>query len=89
MVFLDEDTCRLTAGVWGGRLTSEVSLNDGVWHHVTPVMAEGQVIDTATTENVVIGAYYFDGTMNGFLNGAIDEVRVYGKALKAEEIGNM
>lgn len=54
LVFLDEETCRLTVGVWGGRILGETSLNDNSWHHIAAVLPPG-------SNNISDFVLYLDG----------------------------
>ena len=45
-----------------------------------------QALNTVPAGNVLIGAYDAAGTKGGYFHGAIDDVRIYDRALKASEI---
>jgi hypothetical protein len=57
---------------------------DGV---LQPTTTTGpQAIRTAAAENLTIGAFNSAGTIAGFFNGLIDDVRLYDRALTPQEI---
>jgi len=81
-------------------ISSNNAINDGLWHHVAITFGSGGIkmyVDgvlqtdtdadttgtTGAAQNIVIGAYR--PTAN-FLSGLIDEVRIYNRALSAEEV---
>jgi hypothetical protein len=37
-------------------------------------------------DSLLIGAQHYGGSISGYLNGVIDDVRIYNRALTAEEI---
>ena len=82
-------TCRGAGGDWTGTNTS---VRDGNWHYVAGMLGHGRrelyvdgVLDVGQNQTgsistnavpVIIGARNRNGTMEGFFNGAIDEVRI-------------
>ena len=79
-----------------------VNFVTGAWHHIAVTFVNGNVslyfngtyVDSQTALFTSIYAstgYLFIGTRNGgsnWVNGTIDEVRIYNRALSAEEIWN-
>jgi len=78
---------------------SNIKVNDGIWHHIVGVRrnsTDGEIYIDGNLDNtgtgpaksllnvpVVIGRWNADGS---YFNGKIDEVRIYDRALSAEEI---
>ena len=85
---------------WGGIATGNINLNDGNWHQVVGVQyskssrslyvdgvlkaTDSTTIGTVTTTEFLIGT-----NLSTYFNGAIDDVRVYNRALSAEEIWDL
>jgi len=98
---------KLSTFVWGGSATgatsyNDVSLNDGLWHHValrfqigvnngTQMYLDGQPVGPAITLNVTTASNNFQMGCNTnvqFFNGQIDHVKIYSRALSASEIND-
>ena len=92
----------LSGDTGDARSPNEGEYNDNVWHHVVGVRsnnivylyvdgelidddAEPNPIDVTHTDNFTLGYHPAD---NGYTVGSIDEVRVYDRALSAEEVEN-
>ena len=88
-----------SAGFNNFQVFSTKRIDDGQWHHVAGVFSPGKVsiyidgiLDGEATGNYPeIGANskpltIGGGLASGFLNGAVDDVRVYNKTLNAAEI---
>ncbi len=94
----------MTGNSWSG-LHSTTVLSTGTWYHivgtydgVTKKIYINGALEASTaltgnittnTRSVQIGSYDSSGTPTAFLTGAIDEVRVYNRALSAEEVANL
>ena len=89
-----------TASAWRG---SGSNLNDGLWHHVAVVFRSGVASSTTfyidggysgnTTMTIVAGHNdeSFNIGMNAnlqYFNGTIDEVRLYSRALSAQQVAS-
>ncbi len=98
---------KLSTFVWGGSATgattyNDVSLNDGLWHHValrfqigvnngTQMYLDGQPVGSAITLNVTTASNNFQlgcNTNVQFFNGQIDNVKIYSRALSPSEIND-
>jgi hypothetical protein len=82
---------------------SPLTYNDGNWHFSATVFTSGQQIlymdgnpvqtnSTAQTptglNEFCIGASQRSGATDNYFNGAVDDVRIYNRALSAAEIAN-
>jgi hypothetical protein len=83
-------------------INGSTSISDGNWHHIVSIVTDSQIklyVDgseasnspksiTGTTNvtNAVIGALNNRGTIQDYLNGSIDQVRVFNKAISAAEV---
>ncbi len=85
-------------------ITSSVSINDGAWHHLTATLATGTGAMKLYVDGVLqasatgpIGARTAPAKLRlgsiggafGFLNGSLDEVRLYNTILGASEIARL
>ena len=85
----------------GADHNSTKATEDGKWHHIGVTYDNGNVRAYVDSEEVLnysknitfssdnkisIGQEWDGGSASGFFNGFIDEVRVYGEALSAEQI---
>lgn len=83
--------------------TTSVDVRDGAWHHIAVswdgttkrLFIDGSEGSTETTtaitmtEAMVVAADYENGTPINFYAGAIDELRIYGRALAATEVAQL
>jgi hypothetical protein len=83
-------------------INGSTSISDGNWHHIVSIVTDSQIklyVDgseasnspksiTGTTNvtNAVIGALNNRGTIQDYLDGKIDQVRIFNKALSASEV---
>jgi hypothetical protein len=98
---------KLSTFVWGGGAQgattyNNVSLNDGIWHHValrfqigvtdgTQMYLDGQPVGPPITLDVTPASNNFQigcNTNVQFFNGQIDNVKIYSRALSASEIND-
>lgn len=98
---------KLSTFVWGGGASgattyNNVSLNDGIWHHValrfqigvtdgTQMYLDGQPVGPAITLDVTTASNNFQigcNTNVQFFNGQIDNVKIYSRALSDSEIND-
>ncbi|MGA8170461.1 MAG: LamG-like jellyroll fold domain-containing protein [Methylocystis sp.] len=88
--------------VWGSSVTTSRAVNDGVWHHLVATfdgrnhrlyldgMLQGSaalVTNTALSGDLYIGGPHQSPSI--FFDGAIDEVRVYNRAISAQEVAQL
>jgi Concanavalin A-like lectin/glucanases superfamily/TIR domain len=89
-------------GVWGPGITSARPINDGSWHHLVATFdgvnhrlyLDGVLQGTAPlTTNTILNTYLFIGgpiqSVVTFFNGSIDELRIYDRALSAQEVSQL
>jgi hypothetical protein len=89
-------------GVWGPGITSARPVNDGRWHHLVATFdganrrlyLDGVPQGTAPlATNTVLNTYLFIGgpiqSVVAFFNGTIDELRIYNRALSAQEVAQL
>ena len=90
------------AVTWEPRVSSEGPLTPGVWHHIAGtwdgrklrLYVDGQLhgeTDRTGRPNpnpypVMVGNFEYPSCHGGAFGGVIDEVRIYGRALRAEEL---
>jgi hypothetical protein len=98
---------KLSTFVWGGGAPgattyNNVSLNDGIWHHValriqigvtngTQMYLDGQPVGPAISLYITTANNNFQlgcNTNVQFFNGQIDNVKIYNRALSASEIND-
>jgi hypothetical protein len=98
---------KLSTFVWGGGAQgattyNNVTLNDGIWHHValrfqigvtngTQMYLDGQPVGPAITLDVTAASNNFQigcNTTVQFFNGQIDNVKIYNRALAPSEIND-
>jgi hypothetical protein len=91
-------------GVWGPRsgITTAGPVNDGTWHYLASTfdginhrlyldgVSQGA---TAVRTNTVLNTYLFIGgpiqSVTTFFNGTIDDLRIYNRALSAQEVAQL
>jgi hypothetical protein len=79
-----------------------LNLNDGTWHHIAIALdrndkayfyVDGESVGTDPTifngQDITNSNYDFKIGYNGYLNGSIDEIKVYRRALTQQEIINV
>ena len=98
---------KLSTFVWGGSTSgattyNDVSLNDGIWHHValrfqigvtngSQMYLDGLPVGPAITLNVTTASNNFQlgcNTNVQFFNGQLDNVKIYSRALSPSEIND-
>ncbi|BBO17991.1 conserved hypothetical protein [Candidatus Brocadia pituitae] len=94
-----------TGTVWRGIITTGVNVRDGVWHHIVgqksstalQIYVDGvSRASTPTTGTIAytlgtglsVGRHGNGETIYDFV-GAIDDVRIYNRALSAQEVSNL
>jgi hypothetical protein len=81
----------------GGFLTGSANINDNQWHHVAGVYngskmdlyVDGKLDASQTASgslNVSATNVYIGGSPSQSFNGLVDDVRIYNRALSADEI---
>ena len=83
-------------------LVDETSITNGQWHHVCLTAESGGLLTayldgvsqgttsigtiSNTTQHNTIGGYNISGTVFGYFDGSIDQVRLFSKALSSDEV---
>jgi hypothetical protein len=52
----------------------------------TNIMKSGTIGGSPQAENIAIGAYFYNGSFTSFLNGKVDDLHVYNRALSDSEV---
>ena len=86
-------------------LVDETSITNGQWHHVCLTAESGGLLTayldgvsqgttsigtiSNTTQHNTIGGYNISGTVFGYFDGSIDQVRIFSKALSSDEVSTL
>jgi hypothetical protein len=83
---------------FGKNIYNDKNLHDGSWHHATAVKSGGkfslfidgilasEIKDGQKRDTVAANLHIGENFSNNYYDGSIDEVRIYNRALSAEEV---